>query len=92
MTGLMLDCSIAVAWCFEDEASPATDALLERVRDETALVPALWPLELGNVLLQAERCGRISPGAVTALLELLQTLPILTDEETTATRVRQKSS
>ena len=30
----------AVSRFFEDEASAATDALLEQVRDETALVPA----------------------------------------------------
>jgi hypothetical protein len=30
MTGFVLDCSIAVSWCFEDEATETTDALLER--------------------------------------------------------------
>ncbi|QSA96921.1 type II toxin-antitoxin system VapC family toxin [Methylococcus sp. EFPC2] len=89
MTGFVLDCSIAVSWCFEDEASAATDELLERVRDETALVPALWHLELGNVLLQAERRGRISTGDVTARLELLANLPIATDEETTTRALRE---
>jgi hypothetical protein len=59
MTGFVLDCSIAVSWCFEDEASEISDALLERVRDEGALVPSLWHLELGNVLIQAERRGRV---------------------------------
>jgi hypothetical protein len=52
---LVVDCSVAVAWCIEDEASLDTDALLERVRDEGGLVPSLLHLELGNVLLQAER-------------------------------------
>ncbi len=89
MTGFVLDCSIAVSWCFEDEASVATDELLERVRDETALVPAPWHLELGNVLLQAERRGRISAGDVTVRLELLAHLPIVTDEETTARSLRE---
>ena len=69
MTGFVLDCSIAVSWILEDEASAATDALLERVRVEKALVPSLWHLEFGNVLLQAERRGRISAGEVTARIE-----------------------
>jgi predicted nucleic acid-binding protein len=82
MTGFVLDCSIAVAWCFEDEASEVSDALLERVRDEGALVPSLWHIELGNVLIQAERRGRVMSADVTTRLELIGDLPIVTDDET----------
>ena len=82
MTGFVLDCSIAVAWCFEDEASDICDALLERVRDEGALVPSLWHLELGNVMVQAERRGRIMSADVSTRLELIGDLPIVTDDET----------
>jgi len=88
MTGLVLDCSVAVAWCFEDEASPETDAILERVRDGGALVPALWHLELGNVLVQAERRQRLSAAATTTRLELIAALPICTDDETPARALR----
>jgi predicted nucleic acid-binding protein len=82
MTGFILDCSIAVAWCFEDEASDDCDALLERLRDEGALAPSLWHLELGNVMIQAERRGRIMPADVSTRLELIGELPIVTDDET----------
>jgi predicted nucleic acid-binding protein len=82
MTGFVLDCSIAVSWCFEDEASEVCDALLERVRDEGALVPSLWHLELGNVMIQAERRGRVMSADVTTRLELIGDLPIVTDGET----------
>lgn len=82
MTGFILDCSIAVAWCFEDEASETCDALLERVRDEGALVPSLWYLELGNVMIQAERRGRTMPADVSTRLELIGDLPIVIDDET----------
>jgi predicted nucleic acid-binding protein len=82
MTGFVLDCSIAVAWCFEDEASDICDALLERVRDEGASVPSLWHLELGNVMVQAERRGRIMSADVSTRLELIGDLPIVTDDET----------
>ena len=64
MSEAVIDCSIALTWCFEDEASPETDALFEQVRDEGAVVPGLWRLELGNVLLQAEKRGRISASDV----------------------------
>ena len=86
---LVIDCSVAVAWCIDDEASPETDTLLERVRDEGGLVPGLWHLELGNVLLQAERRGRLSTRDVAARLELLRTLPIATDDETSARAWRE---
>lgn len=82
MTRFVLDCSIAVSWCFEDEASEVCDALLERVRDEGALVPSLWHLELGNVMIQAERRGRITSADVATRLELIGDLPIVTDDET----------
>lgn len=82
MSGFVLDCSVAVAWCVEDEASPQTDVLLERVRDEGAVVPQLWPLELGNVLVQAARRGRLSASDIAARVELLAELPVRIDDET----------
>lgn len=89
MSGVVLDCSVALSWCFEDEAAEETDALLERVRDEGAIVPALWHLELGNILLQAERRGRIHAADVTTRLALLGDLPILTDGETSVRALRE---
>ncbi len=79
MNAVVIDASIAVAWCFEDEASPETDRVLERVRVHGARVPALWYLEVGNVLRQAERRKRIMPADTAARLELLSRLPIAAD-------------
>lgn len=83
MSAVVIDSSIALTWCFEDEASPETDALFDRVRDDGAVVPALWYLELSNVLLQAEKRGRIRAGDVMARLQLIADLPISVDQETT---------
>ena len=74
---------------FRREASPESDALFEQVRDQGAVVPGLWHLEVANVLLQAERRGRIAPGDVTMRLELIAELPITTDNETTARAWRE---
>ena len=63
---LRLDCSVAVMWLFEDEATPETDALLDQLAGDTALVPLHWRLEVGNVLAQAERRGRVTPAQVAA--------------------------
>ncbi len=81
MSALVLDCSLAMAWCFEDEASAAADAILERVRDDGALVPALWVWEVANVLTLAARRGRIGGGDVAARLALMTALPIRVDDE-----------
>ncbi|MGH7117159.1 MAG: type II toxin-antitoxin system VapC family toxin [Stellaceae bacterium] len=88
MTAVVVDSSIALTWCFEDEASPATDTLFERVRDDGAIVPGLWHLEVGNVLLQAEKRGRISGGDVALRLGLIADLPISVDQETAARSLR----
>lgn len=89
MSVFVLDCSIAVAWLFDDEASPATNALLDRLRDDGALVPGLWRLELGNVLVQAERRDRIAAVQIAAYLDLLDRLPIVTDAETESRALRE---
>jgi predicted nucleic acid-binding protein len=83
VTEVVIDSSVALTWCFEDEASPETDRLFERVRDDGAVVPGLWYLELSNVLLQAEKRGRISAGDITTRLNLIAELPISVDQETT---------
>lgn len=78
---LVIDASLALAWCFADESSPAADEAIERVRDQGALVPPLWRLEMANVLLAAERRGRITRGDLEHRLELLSVLAISIDVE-----------
>ena len=46
----VVDSSVALTWCFEDEATPAGDALLFRLTEEGAHAPGLWPLEILNAL------------------------------------------
>jgi predicted nucleic acid-binding protein len=73
---LVIDNSIVMAWCFEDEASAYTDAIQELLVDNTAVVPAIWPLEVANVLLVAERKKRISKVDSGHFVALLSQLPI----------------
>ena len=89
MSVFVLDCSIAVAWLFDDETSPETDALLDRLKADGALVPGLWRLELGNALAQAERRNRIAAAQIAAYLDLLDRLPIVTDAETESRALRE---
>jgi len=73
---MVLDTSVAIAWCIEEETTPYTEAVLLRLREETGVVPPIWPLEVGNALLAAERRGRIEPGQSRVGLRLLAELPI----------------
>jgi len=89
MNALVIDSSVALVWCFEDEASPTSDALLDQVRDEGAVVPGLWHLEVANVLLQTEKRGRITAADIAMRLQLIAELPIDTDSETAARAWRE---
>ena len=76
----VIDASVALSWCFEDEASPASDAILQRLRSTRAVAPAHWPLEVANGLRSAERRGRIDESSIPMATELLTALPIQVDE------------
>jgi predicted nucleic acid-binding protein len=75
----VLDCSVTMAWCFEDERTVATDALLERVIADGAHAPALWPVEVCNVLLSAVKRKRIPADAVSVVAQRIAALPITVD-------------
>lgn len=75
----VIDASVALAWCFGDEASPATQALLATLDRDYAAAPAIWPFEVSNALVMAARRGRISTHDVDGHLLDLLALPIRID-------------
>ena len=75
----IIDSSITMTWCFSDESTPRTDALLDRLRHERVLVPSIWPLEIVNVLITCERKGHISQNDSANFVNLLRSLPISVD-------------
>lgn len=83
MTEFVLDCSATLPWVFANEATAATEALLDdMVKGRRAWVPALWHLELANVLLGAQRRGKIDKAGAEKFMATLQTLHIEVDDET----------
>jgi predicted nucleic acid-binding protein len=79
----VLDCSAALPWVFGDEATEETDQLLDELAaGEQALVPAIWHLEVGNVLLGAMRKKRIDQAGVETFFSRLGDLEILVDAGT----------
>ncbi len=79
MTPIVVDTSVTMAWCFEDEATEATDRVLDLLRQQDAVVPSLWQLEVANVLLVAERRNRITEAQAAHFLDLVARLPIRVD-------------
>ncbi len=85
MKEFVLDCSATVPWVFESEATKATDALLDRLaQGARAWVPALWHLELANVLLGARRKNRIDQAGVEQFLGTLALYDVSVDQDTMA--------
>jgi predicted nucleic acid-binding protein len=78
----VLDNSVALAWCFEDEQTPAVMALLDRLVETGAIAPMLWPLEALDGLLAAERRRRIDGVKRGRLMGFLRDLPIVLDLDT----------
>jgi len=78
----VLDSSVALSWCFEDERTPATAALLNQVAESGATAPSLWPLEVLNGLTMAERRGRLDEERRQRLGDFLHQLPVSLDHDT----------
>jgi predicted nucleic acid-binding protein len=60
MARLIVDASLACAWCFPDEQTDYTQAVLRAVSGSNdALAPRLWAYEVRNGVLMGVRRGRI---------------------------------
>lgn len=81
---VVIDASAAMSWFFENERTTVSDALLDRVVNESATVPELWRLETANVLQMAVRQKRITAAFRDQAIQRLGKLPIRTDHETSA--------
>lgn len=78
----VIDASVALSWVYSDEQSAASDALLARVADEGAVVPALWRLEIANALQVGIKRKRINAAYRDSSIRTFRRLPIDTDLET----------
>lgn len=75
----VLDSSVTLSWQFEDEISPYSESILDYIENTAAAVPAIWPLEVANVLAIAERTKRITTNKISSFLAGLCLLPITVD-------------
>ncbi len=78
---LVLGASLTFAWFFEDEHTSAASAVLDRIVDTGAIVPALWRIEVLNAFQMAIRRKRIDSGFRDTALARLSALPIAVDPD-----------
>lgn len=79
-----MDASVGFAWVYQGQATPETDHLLNEVAaGATVIVPALWFLEMSNVLLMAQRRGRLTTSQRKVAMEKLNAMQLTVDEEGT---------
>jgi predicted nucleic acid-binding protein len=84
LSSVVIDASVALAWCFPDEDSEYADAVLVALQGHAMLVPALWSIEVINALLVAERRRRIKQPEIRRFLSLLNGLTLVVDSRTLA--------
>ena len=77
----VVDNSVVMTWCFKDEDNQYSDVILNKLESASAFVPSIWPLEVTNVLLVAERKNRIGEADSMRFITLLSELPIVVDQE-----------
>ena len=77
---IVLDASVVLAWGFADEYSEYARLTFEALERKQGVVPPIWPMEVANALLVAERRGRMTPAATHEFLGLLEDLGIYVEE------------
>ena len=75
MNGVVLDASVALGWCFEDEDDAAV-GLLDTAEHLRFHVPSIWPYEVTNGLAVAVRRRRIKAADSSRFLALLEALDL----------------
>ena len=89
MASFVIDASATLPWCFDDEATPYTEGLLNRcAAGEEVMVASVWPLEITNTLLYAQRQGRVTAERVEQFLTQLLRFRIHIEPLTTQQAVR----
>lgn len=76
-TGIfVIDCSVSIAWLFDEQADDYTEAALNALVGSFAVAPRWWNVEVLNVLLTLERRKRLAAGKAVDLLRHMQRLPV----------------
>jgi len=75
----VIDNSVVSGWYLENQATPYTAAIAQQLQDDRAWAPALWELELTNVLRTACQRQRMAAQQAQQVLAHIAQLPIEVD-------------
>ena len=78
---LVVDASVVACWILADESDPVADAALARIDFDPIVAPSLWWWETRNLLIVAERRGRLEPAKTAEALRLLADCPLTFDAD-----------
>jgi len=87
LSGVVVDASVALAWCFPDESSEDADSVLQKLKGQTILVPAVWALEISNALLAGERQKRLKQPEISRFIGRVCGLSVVQDSQTVSESV-----
>ncbi|MFN3817733.1 type II toxin-antitoxin system VapC family toxin [Blastomonas sp.] len=79
MDKFVLDASVALAWLFKDEETPASMAVHAMTDDHQLVVPPHWFAEVANGIRQGERTNRCKPEDLPGFLHILNLLSFAVD-------------
>lgn len=77
----VLDNSVVSGWYLKNQATPYTAAIAERLLDDRAWAPAVWELELANVLRTACMRQRMVAQQAQQVLARIAQLPVDVDRQ-----------
>lgn len=78
---MVLDCSTAIAWALDEDDGERAAGVIDRLEDGAAIVPAIWPAEVANALIRAERKGRLVAELTGDAVAMIEELPVTVDDE-----------
>jgi len=87
LTRVVVDASLALAWCFPDEASNYAEGVLVAPEGRNISVPAIWGLEIANALVAGERSKRVRQPEIERFTILLKSLSPMQDMQPAAAHV-----
>jgi len=82
LSTVVLDASVALAWCFPDETSDYAEQVLVALKAEIVNVPTIWAIEITNAIVVGERSKRIVPIDVLRFEQLIGALTVIETSQT----------
>ena len=77
---IVADTSLMISWLLNETDVVVAEDVYNLLAEETLLVPAHWPVEIGNALAVNVRRGRIPPELLNAIQERLNKLVVVVED------------